>query len=230
MAKGGEIDTSVIGKVLKSIPYDSVIMQPLKAMISAQTLACQAALDFILKVGFETDDNGVRKATYAEFEFEETGPDGGVTTKKIKVPMLTIIPLPSVGLQEGVVHFSVEISQSASVSDKIDAGGEGSAKVGWGPFALNISAKASYSRESARKTDTRARQEVTVKVGPMPQTEGMEQVLEILREAALGAGNSGDAPTVEDGKPVAPSAPSGGGKKEDDKKEDDKKGGDKKKK
>ena len=225
MPKGGEIDTSVIGKVLKSIPYDQVILQPLQAMISAQTAACQSALDFILNVGFETDDNGVRKATYAEFQFEETGADGLVSMKTIKVPMLTIVPLPSVGLQEGVVHFSLEISQSASVNDSVSAGGEGTGKIGWGPFALSVSAKASYSRESARKTDTRARQEVTVKVAPMEQPEGMMQVMEILREAALGAGNSGAAPVAEDGKPVTPSAP-----KKDDKKEDDKKGDDKKKK
>ena len=222
MADAGEVDTGVIGKVLKSIPYDSVIMQPLQAMISAQTAASQAALDFLLKVGFETSEDGVRKATYAEFEFEETDGNGLVTAKKIKVPMLTLITLPSVGLQEGVVEFSVEISQSASMNDKVEAGGEGSASVGWGMFKLNISAKASYSRETARKTDTRARQNVKVTVAPQDPPEAVSQVLEMLREAALGAGNSGRDPVVEDNKPVTPAIP-----KPDDKK-DDKSGGKKK--
>ena len=218
MADAGEVSNDVIGKILKSIPYNSVILQPLQAMIEAQTAASRAALDFIMEVGFETGDDGVKKAVYAEFIFEETGPDGVVTAKKIKVPMLTIVPIPSVGLQEGIVHFSVEISQSASVSDNVSAGGEGTGKIGWGPFALSVSAKASYSRDSARSTDTRARQEVTVKVAPMPIPEGMEQVLEILREAALGAGNSGKDPVVEDNKPVTPAIP-----KPDDKSGDKKK-------
>ena len=218
MPNAGEVSDGVIGKVLNSIPYESVLAQPLKAMMEAQTAACQSALDFIMKVGFETDDSGVKKATYAEFQFEETGADGLVSMKTIKVPMLTIIPLPSVGLQEGTVHFSLEISQSASVSDNVSAGGEGTGKIGWGPFSLSVSAKASYSRDSARSTDTRARQEVTVKVAPMEQPEGMMQVMEILREAALGAGNSGAAPVVDDGKPVTPAIP----------KPDDKSGGKKK--
>ena len=218
MPNAGEVDTSVSGKVLNSIPYDQVLFQPLQAMISAQTAACQSALDFILSVGFETDDSGVKKATYAEFIFEETGPDGIVSERKIKVPMLTIVPLPSVGLQEGTVNFSVEISQSASVSDNVSAGGEGTGKIGWGPFSLSVSAKASYSRDSARKTDTRARQEVSVKVAPMEQPEGMQQVMEILREAALGAGNSGSTPVVNDGGAVTPAIPKPDAKSGDKKK------------
>ena len=59
-------------------------MQPLQAMISAQTAASQAALDFLLKVGFETSEDGVLKATYAEFEFGETDGNGLVTSKKSK--------------------------------------------------------------------------------------------------------------------------------------------------
>ena len=89
------------------------------------------------------------------------------------------------GLQEGVVEFSVEISQSASMNDKVEAGGEGSASVGWGMFKLNISAKASYSRETARKTDTRARQNVKVTEAPQDPPEAVSQVLEMLRETSL---------------------------------------------
>ena len=218
MADAGEVDSGFAGKVLNSIPYDQVLFQPLQAMISAQTAACQAALDFIMEVGFETGDDGVKKAVYAEFQFEETRADGTVSAKTIRVPMLTIIPIPSVGLQEGTVSFSLEISQSASVSDNVSAGGEGTGKIGWGPFSLSVSAKASYSRDSARKTDTRARQEVSVKVAPMEQPEGMQQVMEILREAALGAGNSGSTPVVNDGGAVTPAIP-----KPDDKSGDKKK-------
>ena len=72
---------------------------PVKAIDKAQSAAAQAALDFIMAVGFETDDNGVKKIKCTEIEFEETNSDGTVSINKKEIPTLNIIPLPIVNVK-----------------------------------------------------------------------------------------------------------------------------------
>ena len=201
----GQIDPKLIGEVLKNIPYESIIAQPLKAAIESQAAAAKSALDFIMTVGFQTDENGVKKATYLEMEYEEENGKGEINTRRIKVPTICMVNIPQIEIDTGIITFSVEISQSASVSESVSAGGEGTAKLGWGPFSMSVTAKASYSKDNARKSDTRARQEVTLNLKQADPPEALNVILEIFREAALGTGNTSG------GVPQLPGAGGGGG-------------------
>lgn len=182
-----DIDTGLIGKIISSIPYDQAFGAPLSAAIDAQSKAAESALNFILKVGFEKDKDGLQKTRYAEFEFEETKNDGVKQTRRLKIPLILLINIPQLEITEGVISFDLEISQNATVSDKADVGGEATGKIGWGPFSLSFKAKASYSRESTRKTDTRAKQHVQMTVKQAEPPEALNVMMEIMREAALGA-------------------------------------------
>ena len=88
-------------------------------------------------------------------------------------------------LSSGVITLDVEVSQSAEVKENIEAGGEGEGRVGWGPFSVSIKAKASYSKENTRKTDTRAKQHIELHLEQAPLPEGLNLVLEILRNKAV---------------------------------------------
>ena len=182
-----DIDTKLIGQIISSIPYDQAFGAPLSAAIDAQSKAAESALNFILKVGFEKDKDGLQKTRYAEFEFDETKNDGQKQTRRLKIPLILLINIPQLEITEGVISFDLEISQNASVSDKIDAGGEVGGNVGWGPFSLSFKAKASYSRESTRKTDTRAKQHVEMTVKQSQPPEALNVMMEIMRDAALGS-------------------------------------------
>ena len=182
-----DVDEKLIGQVLNSIPYETVFGAPLSAAVDTQTKACNSALNFILNVGFSEDENGVKKTNYAEFEFEEDNGDGSKVTRKLRVPLLLLVNSPQLMITEGVISFDVEISQSAEIKDHVAAEGEAAAQIGWGPFSASFKAKASYGRESTRKTDTRAKQHVELTMKQAEPPEAFNVMMEIMREAALGA-------------------------------------------
>ena len=180
-----DIDTGLIGKVFNSIPYAEIFGAPLSAAIDAQERASNNTKSFILDVGFTTDSEGVRKAINVSFEHTVKKSDGTDSVEKITMPLIAMIPIPNLQITEGKITLDVEISQSAEVKENINAGGEGEASVGWGPFKIALKAKASYSKENTRKTDTRAKQHIELTVGQCPLPEGMNLVLEQLRAGSL---------------------------------------------
>ena len=182
-----DIDPSFIGTVISSIPYDEAFGAPLSAAIDAQCKASNSALNFILSVGFNTDDQGVRTTNYAEFEFEQTKPDNTKETRRLKIPLVLLVKIPQLEITSGTISFDLEISQTAAVKENIDAGGEAEGGIGWGPFCLTMKAKASYSKECTRSSDTRAKQHIEMFVQQAEPPEALSILMEIMREAALGA-------------------------------------------
>lgn len=179
-----DIDSELIGKIFHSVPYSEIIGAPLKAAMDAQIKQSRETADFILKVGFN-DDDGVKKAVNVAFEHKVTRSDGTEETEVVSMPLICMIPIPNMAIEDGKIILDVEVSQSAEVSEHIDAGGEGEARVGWGPFAVSVKAKASYSKDNTRKTDTRAKQHIELNIKQAPVPEGMNLVLETLRNSAL---------------------------------------------
>ena len=188
-----DIDTKLIGQIISSIPYGEAFGSPLASAIEAQSKAAQSCLDFILNVGFTTDKDGKRTTNYAEFEFEEVRGDGSKESRRLRIPLILLLNLPQLEIDSGVITFDLEISQSAEAKENINAGGEAEGKIGWGPFSLSLKAKASYAKESTRKTDTRAKQHVELHLKQAEPPEALSVMLEVMREAALGAA-SGRAP------------------------------------
>ena len=86
---------------------------------------------------------------------------------------------------DGKIILDVEVSQSAEFKDNIEAGGELTGKVGWGPFSVSLKARASYSKENTRKTDTRAKQHIELNIGQCPLPEGFNLLMERFRNNAL---------------------------------------------
>ena len=183
-----DIDKQLIGQIISSIPYDQAFGAPLSAAIDAQSKASDSCLRALLAVAFTTDKDGNKQTQYAEFEFEDSRSDGSKETRRLKIPMLLLVNLPNISIESGVITFDLEISQSAEVKEDISAGGETEAKIGWGPFSLSLKAKASYDKSSTRKTDTRAKQHVELHIKQVGPPEAVNVMMEIMRDAALGAG------------------------------------------
>ena len=184
-----DIDPKLIGQIISSIPYDQAFGAPLQAAIEAQTHAAKSALDFILAVGFTTERDAegreIRKTNYAEFQFERSS-GNAIEKQSLRVPLILLVNIPQLEITEGEVSFDLEISQNATMKDKVAAEGELEGKVGWGPFSVSLKAKASYDKERTRSTDTRAKQHVLMKVGQAKPPEALSVLMDIMREAALG--------------------------------------------
>ena len=180
-----DIDPSFIGKVFSAIPYSEVIGGPLSSMIDAQVKASNSMAKFVLDVGFQPDENGVNQAVSVDFQHKVKRSDGSELVETITMPLITIIPIPNMQITDGKIILDVEVSNSAEFKDHVDAGGEGEGKIGWGPFSISLKAKASYSKDNTRKSDTRAKQHIEINVGQAEPPEGLSLLLETLRNNAI---------------------------------------------
>lgn len=188
------IDTTpsqVATSALQAIPFGSIIGGPLNACIEAQAMAAQTTWKFIQEVGLNTDlETGEKSAVNVSFQFLQGG-----RMVQLNVPLLTIVPIPYIAIQNIDINFKANISASSSSvqenssSEAIDAGAEARAKVGWGPFSVEANMKANYSskKDSKATQDSKYSVEYTmdvmVKAGQESMPAGLAKVLELLGNA-----------------------------------------------
>lgn len=185
--------------LLNGIDYSALIGGPLQAAITAQAMAAKSTYEFIDKVGLTTDKDGVKQAVNVTFLYQKDG-----QMVKLIVPLLTIVPVPLILVDEVTIQFKANINAAASSTSeesKSEAiAGELSAqgKIGWGPFSLSAQMKASYSSKKDSKATQDSRysveytQDVFVHASQAGVPAGLATVLNILSSAATGASRNGD--------------------------------------
>lgn len=190
------IDTTagtVAQNMLNGIDYSALIGGPLLAAISAQAMAAKSSWEFIQQVGLNTTADGHKEAVNVTFTYQK---DGNLTT--MIVPILTIVPIPMIVIDDISIDFKASINASSSSctenseSTALDVGGEAKAKLGWGPFSLSITAKANYSSKKDSKATSESRysveytQDVHVHAKQADVPAGLATVLNILTMSAMG--------------------------------------------
>jgi Protein of unknown function (DUF2589) len=113
--------------------------------------------------------------------------DEVVTT--FDLPLLTILPLNSLAVDDVSIKFDMEVKSSFTdvssqkTDEKIAAESSFSAKVGYGIFSAEITGKASYDRTSSNGRETHyekgnnARYSVSVHAGQLPLPEGVKTII-----------------------------------------------------
>lgn len=186
------IDTTpstVATSALQGIPFSSLMGGPLNAAIDAQVNAAKSTVDFIQNVGL-TGPAENRRPIQVEFIYYVDGRE-----TKLMVPLLTIVPIPYLAVDEVDIKFKASISAAASTyqedstSSDLKAGGSLDAEVGWGPFSAKAHFEASYSskKDSKATQDSKYSVEYTMDVhihakqDSMPA--GLAKVLNILEQS-----------------------------------------------
>lgn len=190
------IDTTpgtVAQNMLNGVDYSALIGGPLQAAITAQAMAAKSSWEFIQQVGLNTNADGQKEAVNVTFIYQK---DGKLT--KMIVPILTIVPIPMIVIDDVSIHFKASINASSSQcseqssSTALDVGGEAKASVGWGPFSLSLSVKANYSSKKDSKATSESRysveytQDVSVHATQADVPAGLATVLNILSLSATG--------------------------------------------
>lgn len=173
---------------LTNIPFSNIIGAPLDACIEAQAKAAKKTWEFIHEVGMQTSDDGkTKEAVNVSFTFISNG-----KIRRLNIPLLTILPVPYIAIQNIDVAFKANISASSSYVQEDTSSlsgnleGNGSMSVGWGPFKASVNLKGGFSskKDSRATQDSKYSVEYTIDVGlragqdSMPA--GLAKVLEIL--------------------------------------------------
>lgn len=186
---------SFIGKEM-DLPMEHIIGSPLVAIIKAQSLAANSTAKFINHVGMETVDvpahgsvDATKKsvARMVDFEFERniTKADNtpGVESVNISVPLLTIIPVPFIRIQQATIDFECNVSSTTVDTSETKFGVD--ASVSGGFFGVDVSVKSSFSTQHTHKNEVTRSACLKVHVEAVQDQipAGLQRILDILQTA-----------------------------------------------
>lgn len=169
-----------IGEQFAGLNMEQLIGGPLSAAANASTLLANSTADFIQKVGF--DNKGKLQTVTFGYQKRSTNEDGttNLDEMKVAVPMLAIVPIPNLQIDEVNILFDMEVKQSEKSENSKDmsASLSGSAKIG--PVKISISGSVSAHESHTRSTDNSAKYHVDVKATNHGTPEGLARVLDMI--------------------------------------------------
>ncbi len=179
---------------LQNIPFGTLIGGPMTAAVQAQAMAAMTTVEFIEKIGFEPAVPGNQNAPAARpvknvvFQYQKTDDTGAEKTFNLTVPLLSIVPIPHLRIEEMNIDFTAKLTDMIELSDQTSSSfnisGDASARWGWG----RVSIRASYSRTHNQSSKSTENSEYTMNVRVRAtQSEvpgGLAKILDIL-EAAI---------------------------------------------
>ncbi|MCM1040234.1 MAG: DUF2589 domain-containing protein [Roseburia sp.] len=169
-----------IGEQFAGLDMEQLIGGPLSAAANASTLLANSTADFIQKVGF--DKQGKLQTVTFGYQKRSTNDDGttNLDEMKVAVPMLAIVPIPNLQIDEVNILFDMEVKQSEKSENSKDMSASltGSAKIG--PFKISISGSVSAHESHTRSTDNSAKYHVDVRATNHGTPEGLARVLDMI--------------------------------------------------
>ena len=132
----------------------------------------QSAFELMQEIGFTED--GETRMVESDFQRPiQSSPTPQDVT--LQVPMLTIVPIPYIGINDVQVDFQMEVSATEKSST------EGSSSTNcFGGWSVNVGGKVSSSRENTRYTNQTARYQVDESNRQQRQTEGHSKLKDIM--------------------------------------------------
>mmetsp|Transcript_5368 Transcript_5368/g.13485 ORF Transcript_5368/g.13485 Transcript_5368/m.13485 type:complete len:214 (-) Transcript_5368:309-950(-) len=110
-----------IGKELASLDFSRMIGGPLVAVVNAQVQAAIATVNFVKTVGFEPVlgpaaifSQTTGKAAMVTFEYQRMTAEGKPVAARVMVPFLTMMPIPSLRVDEVSIEFLAKINAVTS--------------------------------------------------------------------------------------------------------------------
>lgn len=157
-----------------------LIGAPLTASADASIMLANSTAEFINKVGFDSDGNTRNVAfTYEKKSVNEDGTTNN-DQMKVEVPMLAIVPVPSLQIDEVAVLFDMEVKQSESSQTELDANLSAHATVGVSFLKVSVSGSVSAHSNNTRSSDNSAKYNVSVTATNHGTPEGLARVLDMM--------------------------------------------------
>ena len=173
-----------VTKELAAIPFGALIGGPLTAAIEAQGQAAFSSVEFINAIGFDEKGN----VNNVVFKYEGPGGEGKQT---LEVPLLTIVPIPFIRIDDMNISFKASMSQSTGTEDKTSKVVESSAKISGSAkylfFRASLDASISSKKDSTSTKNSKYSVEYTIDINvhavqdDMPG--GLAKVLNILTDS-----------------------------------------------
>lgn len=191
------------------LPMDELIGAPLMAAADANGKMAATQTQFLLDTAFTYDaENNTYHPTLIEMVLTRgvlvpvdptadppVDPVIETVETKFSLPILTILPLNSLAVDEVNITFDMEVkssfSEDSSEAREEAVAGEASweAKVGFGPFSAKVKGSVSYDSKTSTSRDTHyeksnsAQYSVLVHAGQIPLPQGVTTIIQAFTNA-----------------------------------------------
>ncbi len=179
------------------LPLKALIGAPLKATADANAMLARSQTQFLLSTCFDSVDGKLRpKILNFNLERSVVNADGTLADEKasmeISIPLMTLIPMNSLAVQELNVAFEMEVKNSTEYihksqsQQKNEATGDISSPYESDKFSVEMhgtlarSRKSESSGSSAVKDNSSARYEITMKAGQLPLAKGITTIIDMF--------------------------------------------------
>jgi hypothetical protein len=169
-----------IAEQFSGLPMDQLIGAPLRAAADASTQLANATATFINEVGFD-EQNKIRTAAFG-YQMRSANEDGtsNLNEMKVDVPILAIVPIPNLQIDEINILFDMEVKQSEKSEKSTDVGINLKGKAKFGPVKVSINGNVSVHSANTRSTDNSAKYHVDVRATNHGTPEGLSRVLDMM--------------------------------------------------
>ena len=174
------------------LPIEELIVSPIVGMAKGQAKLNEVTWKYISEVAFVKDEKtGVTSARSLDVEMNRVVTNGETGEQEIqklynKVPMLPLVPLPSLAITSADIEFAMEVKTSEASKDTTSTENSYEASAGgrwWGmSFNAKVAGKVATNKENTRSTDNSAKYNVKVHAEQLPATEGMLKLSDYLTQ------------------------------------------------
>ena len=89
-----------VADTFRGLPMEDLIAAPLKAVCDSQKQLAKSTHEFMMQIGFDTDDKGnLAGPRLLEYQLERPVNDGTMAKVVVKAPLLTLVPIPTLHKQ-----------------------------------------------------------------------------------------------------------------------------------
>ena len=159
---------------------------PIQSVIEADFLAADSAIKLISKYGFE---NGQLRMVEFTYTFVDDGREKNMT---VKIPFLSLIPLPLLEIKDAEFRFGMQILDQVEEQRVINERGEIETQNSqvFALLAPPVEDKMEEKSTSQISSSFEANMDVRVRVGRSPLPAGLQQLLNLSQEAIQGTENT----------------------------------------
>lgn len=197
--------TTTLTRDLASVPMDVLFFTPFRAALDAQKLMARNLISYINEMAYGEKEEGEkeedeekskrRKVQTLDMRLEKpiNKPDGTMSVQRIMVkpPLLGLVPVQSLLIDEISVNFSIEVRMQNSLINK----SQDDKSVSESNAGVTTTGKISTQRENTRNTDKTAKYDVTLKATQQAVPEGMSKLMDLMASCVepfnLDSGSSG---------------------------------------
>ncbi len=169
-----------IAEQFAGLQMDQLIGGPLSAAADASTLLANSTADFINRVGFDAEG----KVRNVAFGYQRRTPNEDGTSSldemKVSVPMLAIVPIPNLQIDEVNILFDMEVKQSERQESATDLSATLNASANFGIVKVNVTGSVSSHQSNTRSSDNSAKYHVDVRATNHGIPEGLARVLDMM--------------------------------------------------